>query len=34
VYVPEGYHLEWAGEYQSLKEEQHRLAFVIPISLL
>lgn len=34
VHLPEGYHLEWAGEYQSLKEEQHRLAFVIPISLL
>ena len=34
VRLPEGYHLEWAGEYQSLKEEQHRLAFVIPISLL
>jgi cobalt-zinc-cadmium resistance protein CzcA len=34
VHLPQGYHLEWAGEYQSLRAEQHRLAFVIPISLL
>ena len=32
--LPEGYHLEWAGEYESLKQEQRRLAVIIPISLL
>ena len=34
VRLPEGYHLEWAGEYESLKKEQRRLAAVIPISLI
>jgi cobalt-zinc-cadmium resistance protein CzcA len=34
VHLPEGYHLEWAGEYESLKQEQRRLAVIIPISLL
>ena len=34
VHLPEGYHFEWAGEYQSLKREQHRLAIIVPISLL
>lgn len=34
VHIPQGYHIEWAGEYQSLVAEQHRLAIVIPISLL
>ncbi len=34
VHLPEGYHYEWAGEYQSLKQEQHRLAIIVPISLL
>lgn len=34
VHLPEGYHLEWAGEYESLRKEQHRLAAVIPISLV
>ncbi len=34
VRLPEGYHLEWAGEYESLRREQRRLAAVIPISLL
>jgi heavy metal efflux system protein len=34
VRIPQGYHLEWAGEYQSLRNEQHRLAFILPISLL
>ncbi len=34
VRLPEGYHYEWAGEYDSLKKEQRRLAVVIPISLL
>jgi cobalt-zinc-cadmium resistance protein CzcA len=34
IRLPEGYHYEWAGEYDSLKKEQRRLAVVIPISLL
>jgi heavy metal efflux system protein len=34
VHLPEGYHLEWAGEYESLKQEQRRLAVIIPISLV
>lgn len=34
VQLPEGYHLEWAGEYDSLQKEQRRLAMIIPISLL
>ncbi len=34
VRLPEGYHYEWAGEYDSLQKEQHRLAIVVPVSLL
>jgi cobalt-zinc-cadmium resistance protein CzcA len=34
VRLPEGYHYEWAGEYDSLKKEQQRLAIVVPVSLL
>jgi cobalt-zinc-cadmium resistance protein CzcA len=34
VHLPEGYHLEWAGEYDSLRKEQRRLAVILPISLL
>src|SRR5712692_9617996 len=34
IRLPEGYHYEWAGEYDSLKKEQRRLAVVLPISLL
>ena len=34
VHLPAGYYYEWAGEYQSLKTEERRLAVVIPISLL
>ncbi|TAM79487.1 MAG: efflux RND transporter permease subunit [Acidobacteria bacterium] len=34
AHLPQGYHYEWAGEYQSLKTEQHRLAIIVPISLL
>src|SRR5581483_11352303 len=33
LHLPEGYHLEWAGEYDSLRKEQKRLAVIIPISL-
>ncbi len=34
VRLPEGYHYEWAGEYESLKAEQRRLGVIVPISLL
>ena len=34
IQLPEGYHLEWAGEYESLKREQRRLAVIIPISMV
>jgi cobalt-zinc-cadmium resistance protein CzcA len=34
IHLGEGYHIEWAGEYDSLKKEQRRLAVIIPISLL
>ncbi|MGB7308671.1 MAG: CusA/CzcA family heavy metal efflux RND transporter [Candidatus Acidiferrales bacterium] len=34
VRLPQGYHYEWAGEYESLREEEHRLLVVIPITLL
>ncbi len=34
VQLPAGYYYEWAGEYQSLKTEERRLAVVIPISLV
>ena len=34
VRLPQGYHYEWAGEYESLREEEHRLAVVIPITLV
>jgi heavy metal efflux system protein len=34
VHLPEGYHYEWAGEYDSLQKEQRRLIIIIPISLV
>ncbi len=34
VHLAEGYHYEWAGEYESLQKEERRLAFVIPVSLV
>ncbi len=33
VRIPEGYHYEWAGEYDSLRKEQRRLAVIIPITV-
>jgi cobalt-zinc-cadmium resistance protein CzcA len=33
VHLPEGYHYEWAGEYESLQKEQHRLLIIVPLSL-
>jgi cobalt-zinc-cadmium resistance protein CzcA len=34
VHLPQGYHYAWAGEYESLRQEEHRMAVVIPISLV
>ncbi len=34
VHLSEGYHYEWAGEYDSLQKEQRRLLVVIPLSLV
>lgn len=34
VTLPEGYHMEWAGQYDQLKEEQKRLATIVPVSLI
>ena len=31
--MPTGYNYTWAGEYDSLRKEQARLAFIVPISL-
>jgi cobalt-zinc-cadmium resistance protein CzcA len=33
VQLPSGYEYTWAGEFDSLKKEQHRLAVIIPVSL-
>jgi len=34
VKLPPGYRLEWAGEYESQKRSAHRLAVIIPLTLL
>lgn len=34
VTLPERYRMEWAGQYDQLKDEQKRLAIVVPISLV
>lgn len=34
VKLPTGYHLEWAGEYESQKRADRRMALVIPITVL
>jgi heavy metal efflux system protein len=34
VKLPPGYHLDWAGEYQSQKRADKRLSLVVPITLL
>jgi cobalt-zinc-cadmium resistance protein CzcA len=34
IHLPEGYHYEWAGEYDSLRKEQRRLEIVLPLTLL
>jgi cobalt-zinc-cadmium resistance protein CzcA len=34
VRMPQGYKLDWAGEFGALVEAQKRLAFIVPLSLL
>src|ERR1700731_193033 len=34
VQLPEGYHLDWTGEYESQQRASRRLAFIVPITLL
>ncbi len=34
VKLPSGYHIDWAGEYESQKRSQRRLMIVVPITLL
>ena len=34
VQLPAGYHLEWAGEYESQKRADKRMAVVIPITVM
>jgi cobalt-zinc-cadmium resistance protein CzcA len=34
VALPAGYHLEWAGEYESQKRANKRMALVVPITVL
>ena len=34
VPVPQGYSLEWSGEYGALVDAKKRLAFIVPLSLL
>jgi heavy metal efflux system protein len=34
IQFPEGYHLDWTGEYESQQRANRRLAFIVPITLL
>jgi cobalt-zinc-cadmium resistance protein CzcA len=34
VQLPSGYYLDWAGEYESQKRANHRLAIIIPVTVL
>ncbi|HET7108502.1 MAG TPA: CusA/CzcA family heavy metal efflux RND transporter [Candidatus Acidoferrum sp.] len=34
VKLPNGYHIDWAGEYESQKRSQRRLLIVLPITIL
>ncbi|HXB70101.1 MAG TPA: CusA/CzcA family heavy metal efflux RND transporter [Candidatus Acidoferrales bacterium] len=34
VKLPPGYHIDWAGEYESQKRSQKRLAIVVPLTML
>ena len=34
VHLPTGYHLEWAGEYESQKRANKRMAIIVPITMM
>jgi heavy metal efflux system protein len=34
VHLPEGYHLDWTGEYESQQRANRRLAVIVPITIL
>jgi cobalt-zinc-cadmium resistance protein CzcA len=34
VQIPQGYRLEWSGEFGALQEAKKRLGFIVPLSLL
>jgi cobalt-zinc-cadmium resistance protein CzcA len=34
VPLPSGYHIDWAGEYESQQRAQRRLTFIVPLTLL
>jgi cobalt-zinc-cadmium resistance protein CzcA len=34
VHLPSGYHIDWAGEYESEKRSEKRLLVVVPITIL
>jgi cobalt-zinc-cadmium resistance protein CzcA len=34
VALPEGYRIEWHGEYDQLQEEKKRLTTIVPLTLL
>ncbi len=34
VQLPEGYHLDWTGEYESQQRANRRLAIIVPITIL
>jgi heavy metal efflux system protein len=34
VQLPEGYHLDWTGEYESQQRANRRLAIIVPLTLL
>jgi cobalt-zinc-cadmium resistance protein CzcA len=34
VQLPTGYHLEWAGEYESQKRANKRMAIIVPITIM
>ena len=34
VKLPDGYHIDWAGEYESQKRSQKRLLLVLPLTIL
>ncbi|HLZ12669.1 MAG TPA: CusA/CzcA family heavy metal efflux RND transporter [Candidatus Acidoferrum sp.] len=34
VKLPTGYHIDWAGEYESQKRSQRRLAIVVPVTII